>query len=84
MENRRKPRTITLSDEAFFGLRALALYRQYRGDKKCSASTILEELSRECIAKHSAEIALVNQGKAAMDEQIMNNLFEVVTTTEEN
>lgn len=81
MARQRKPRTITLSDEVFFGLRALALYRQYKGDVKCSASTILEELGRAEIERHSAEIAIITQGKTAMEQTIITNLFE--TTTDE-
>lgn len=63
-----KPRTITLSDETFEGLRAYVKFQRLKFDKKDSVSAILERLALQFISEHSDEIQTVLEADEAARE----------------
>lgn len=70
----KKSRTLTLSDDVFEGLQALAMYRKYKGETDASASKIIEALATDYLKGYQKEIALIQSGKEAMENQIQRQL----------
>ncbi len=75
----KKSRTLTLSDEVFDGLQALAEYRRYKGDKQASASKIIEALAAEYLKGYQREISLVRDNRAEFERSLERqiSLFDV-------
>lgn len=86
MAKRKRARTITMSDETFDGLKALALYRNYKGARAVSASSILEELAAAYLAQHADEVAVIQKGLSDMENQIQReiSLFDDNTDSDGN
>lgn len=69
----RKPRTFTLDDETFAALKTIVLLRQMAG-KQATLSSIVEELIKDYLGKHKAEL---DSAKPAKNYQRQAGLFEV-------
>lgn len=55
----KKPRTVTMTDETFDALRAIAFYRSYRTGNTVSVSSLIETLAERFVAAHRQEAVIL-------------------------